>query len=202
MPRTRMSALQGYFAPPMRRIADGSQPAVLLVGHRLQPFVGSVLSGYFHRDVRKPRVLFRAVPVLDFGGDLHHVAGFQRTRSLAPLLIPPLSGCAQQQLSAALRRVMDVPVVAAARLERDVCISRLAVARSCQRIEIGPADEELRVSRVLRSESEYVFALKFLIIRIYTSDDSFISARPRRDAPRRRCCFAVIPAGPLRSSAR
>ena len=57
------------------------------------------------------------MPVLHPHGDVHAVAGAQFHGGLAPFLVIAPSGHAQQDLSAALAGVVDVPVVAAARLK-------------------------------------------------------------------------------------
>ena len=53
-------------------------------------------------------------------GTFDHVAGTERARRLAPFLVPAASAHAHEQLPAALFGMMDVPMVAAARLERHV----------------------------------------------------------------------------------
>ena len=74
----------------------------------------------------EPAVRRGAVPVLHLSGDVHHVAGLQRPGGLALLLIPAAAGHADQNLAAAALCVVDVPVVAAARLEGDVAHPHLA----------------------------------------------------------------------------
>ena len=61
----------------------------------------------------KPAVLGRAVPVLNTGGDMDHVAGMEFPGFPAPLLIPASTGGTQQDLPAAAGGTMDVPVVPA-----------------------------------------------------------------------------------------
>ena len=61
----------------------------------------------------EPAALFGAMPVLDLRGNGHHIAGLQAPGRLALLLIPALAVYADQQLTAALLGVMDMPVVAA-----------------------------------------------------------------------------------------
>ena len=57
------------------------------------------------------------MPVLHAGGDVHHIAGHEWLRLFAPFLIPASARYAHQHLSAALGRMVDMPVVAAAGLE-------------------------------------------------------------------------------------
>ena len=88
--------------------------------YRLAPFGFGVLAGYFLRDMLEPAVPGSAVPVLDVCRNIDHVAGMQFSGFFAPFLIPALSVNADEELSAAFVSVMDVPVVAAAGLKRDV----------------------------------------------------------------------------------
>ena len=96
------------------------QLAVILIRNRLAPFVFAVFTGDFQSDVAEPAVRLRSVPVLDLCRDGNDHAGRQAHGRFALLLIPALSGCADQQLSAALACMVDVPVVPAARLKGDV----------------------------------------------------------------------------------
>lgn len=61
-----------------------------------------------------------AVPMLDACRDLDDVAWCEALRCLAFFLIPALAIDADENLAAALRSVVDMPEIAAARLERDV----------------------------------------------------------------------------------
>ena len=61
----------------------------------------------------EPAVRLGAVPVLDVCGDGDDGARGQADGCLALLLIPALTGGADQELSAAFRSVVDVPVVPA-----------------------------------------------------------------------------------------
>ena len=106
---------------------------IFLVRHGLLPFVGGILAGDFDGDVRKPAISFRPVPMLDVRGDDDHVTRFQAARRLAPFLIPAFSRNAKEDLPAALRGMMGMPVVAAGRLKRDVCKKR-SDARRRERI--------------------------------------------------------------------
>ena len=101
-----------------------SERVIFFVRHGLQPFVGGVLAGNFDGDVRKPAISFRPVPMLDVRGDDDHVARFQAARRLAPFPVPALARNAKEDLPAALRGMMGMPVVAAGRLKRDVCKKR------------------------------------------------------------------------------
>ena len=63
------------------------QFAVVLVGHRLTPFVFRFLAGDLNRQVGKPAVGGSPVPMLDPGRDVYHVARIELLGGLAPLLI-------------------------------------------------------------------------------------------------------------------
>ena len=65
----------------------------------------------------EPGVRRRAVPVLDPGGDVHHIAGTQLPGLPAPLLVPAPAADANEHLTAAAGGTVDVPVVPAPRLE-------------------------------------------------------------------------------------
>lgn len=53
------------------------QLSVLFLAYGLQPLVGGLLAGNLKGQVGEPAVRSRAVPVLDPGGDVHHVAGME-----------------------------------------------------------------------------------------------------------------------------
>ena len=96
------------------------QLPIRLIRDRLAPFVLAVFAGDFNGDVAEPAVGLSAVPVLDVGGDHDDAALLQADGGLALFLIPALACGADQQLAAALGGVVDVPVVAAARLKGNV----------------------------------------------------------------------------------
>src|SRR5699024_7536164 len=52
--------------------------------------------------------------------NVHHIARLERAGGLAPLLVPTVARHADEQLPAALRSMVDVPVVATARLKRHI----------------------------------------------------------------------------------
>ena len=70
--------------------------------------------------MRKPAIRCSTVPVLDAHRDIYHIAGAQFLCRFAPFLIKPSTSHADEDLSATAFGVMDVPVVAAAGLERNV----------------------------------------------------------------------------------
>ena len=85
------------------------------------------------------------MPVLDLCRDGDDRAGRQADGGFALLLIPALACSADQNLAAAAFGVVDVPVVAAARLEGDVGQKHRALARFRQWVQIGIADEILGI---------------------------------------------------------
>ena len=99
---------------------DSAKLAIHLVVHSLQPLVGAAISGHLQGQMGEPAVRSCAVPMLYLGRDVDHIPGMQLPGFLAPLLIPAPTGHADQDLAAALPGVVNVLVVAAARLEGHV----------------------------------------------------------------------------------
>ena len=94
------------------------QRVILLIADRLQPLVAVARLGVgVIGEVLHPAVLGGAVPVLHALGDGDDGAGDQRNGFLAPLLIPATTTHPDQHLHGT---VVNMPVVAAARLEADV----------------------------------------------------------------------------------
>ena len=91
--------------------------------------------------MREPAVGRSAVPVLHPRGDVDHVAGAQFLCRLAPLLVKPSTSHADEDLSATAFGVMDMPVVAAARLKRHVEDADLLGGKGR---EVALTDKELR----------------------------------------------------------
>lgn len=83
------------------------------------------------------------MPMLDARGDEHDIARMQLPGFLAPELAPAPTIRAQQDLAAALVGMMDMPVVATARLKGHVCQEDRLLGVG-QRIEKRLADEILR----------------------------------------------------------
>ena len=98
----------------------------------------------------EPAVGSCAVPVLDLCGNVDHGAGRHLDGFHAPLLIVASSADADQHLAARFFGVMDVPVVAAARLKSHVedrnllCGNRSQITFSGEElsVRIGLADRE------------------------------------------------------------
>ena len=78
----------------------------------------------------EPAVRSRTMPVLDFGRNIDAIARFHFDRRLAFFLIITASGNANNDLTAAVFGMMDVPIVAAARFEGDVVNSDLTRRQS------------------------------------------------------------------------
>ena len=131
------------------------------MGYRLAPLVLAILAGNLHGDMAEPAVLLRSVPVLDVGGDHHDAALVQADGGLAFLLVPALASRAEQELTASFVRVVDMPVVAASRLEGHVG-GEQAAFRIGQRIEERIAGEVLGIGGVRRSRAECVDLLELL----------------------------------------
>ena len=93
--------------------AARSELRIRLVADRFAPLVFAVCARNLHGDVAEPAVPLCAVPVLDIGRDRDDRTGLEADSGLPLLLIPALAGGTQQQLSAALGGMVDVPVVAA-----------------------------------------------------------------------------------------
>ena len=109
----------------------------------------------------EPAVLLRSVPVLDVGGDHHNAALVQADGGLAFLLVPALASRAEQELTASFVRMVDMPVVAASRLESHVG-GEQAAFRIGQRIQERIAGEVLGIGGVRRSCAECVDLLELL----------------------------------------
>ena len=105
----------------------GLQRVVLLVVHGFEPLVARVLTGEPKDQVAEPAVGGGAMPMLDVCRNLDDIAGVQTLRGLALFLVPALAVDADQHLSAALACVVDMPVVAAARLKGDVVDGQVIV---------------------------------------------------------------------------
>lgn len=160
-------------------LPSGDSPAgsrsecfVFRVAHRLAPLVGAHLTGHLDGDVAEPAVPLCAVPVLDIGRDRDDRTGLEADSGPPLLLIPALAGRADQELASAGRGVMDVPVVAAARLKGDVC-KKDGLLRIGQRIEEGRAGKILRVGGVFRAPAKDVFLFKCGFILNFRDPCSF-----------------------------
>ena len=92
------------------------------------------------------------------------VPGRRLTARLSLLLIPALAGSADEDLAAAVGGVMDVPVVAAARLKGHVGQEGRTFARCCQRVQKGIADKILCKSCIRLTGSEYVGLFKVFFV--------------------------------------
>ena len=95
------------------------------------------------------------MPVLDVRRNHDDAALVQADRRLALFLIPAFACGAEQQLTAARSRVMDVPVVAAARLKGDVRREQTGLGVG-QRVQKRVADEKLGVGGIGRTRAELV----------------------------------------------
>ena len=105
------------------------------------------------------RTCRRSVPVLHIRRDVDDIARKHLHGRLAFFLIPAPAGYADQHLPAAFRGVVNVPVVAASRLEGDIVERYLFLG---YRSQIAVADEILRVCGVRFADGEYHFLLECL----------------------------------------
>lgn len=98
---------------------------IFLIRHRLAPLIFGIFPRNLNSKMRKPAVLCRPVPMLHARFNIDHVSGNQLSRFFAPFLIIPFSGNANQNLSAALGRMVNVPVISAPRLKSHIKNSHL-----------------------------------------------------------------------------
>ena len=116
------------------------QRVILLIADRLQPLVAVARLGVgMVGEVLHPAVLGGAVPVLHTLGNGDDGAGDQRNGFLAPFLIPTATAHTDQHLNGT---VVNMPVVAAARLEADVAettrgVEEGEIAVSCEILGVG-----------------------------------------------------------------
>lgn len=111
-------------------------------------------------------MLLGTVPVLDARGNLDNVAGREALRRLALCLIPARAVNTDEHLPAAFLRVMDVPEIAAARLERNVADDERLV-RLRQNVQIRLPREILGIGIIRLAESEETAtALRIRCLRV------------------------------------
>lgn len=94
--------------------------AIFLVSNRLKPFHRPICRCIGDHDMGHAAIGRCAVPVLDTGGDNHHVTFGQRAGSLAFLLVKAMAMGYQQYLPVRVR----MPVVAATRLENHIAYAK------------------------------------------------------------------------------
>ena len=90
--------------------------------------------------------------MLDSDRNIHHIAGMQLLRFLAPFLVIASACGHQQDLAAALCGVMNVPVIPAAGLKGDVPDSHLCGGKH---VQIALSCKILRECVVLFSHGKY-----------------------------------------------
>ena len=90
---------------------------ILLIRYNLTPFIFRFFPRHFHGNMGKPTVLFCPVPMLYIRGNRDNHPRDKADGLFSFFLIPSLACGTNQNLSAALFRVMDVPVIPAARLK-------------------------------------------------------------------------------------
>ena len=118
------------------------QSVILFVGDRLQPLVAVARLGVgVIGEVLHPAVFGCAVPMLHALGNGDDGARDQRNGFLAPFLIPTATAHADQHLHGT---VVNMPVVAAARLKADVAETACGIKDG----EVAVANEILGVYRI------------------------------------------------------
>ena len=80
-------------------------------------------------DMAEPTVFFSTVPVFYICRDFYDIACFQILCGPAVFLIPPFAVNADEQLTAAACRPVDMPIIAAGRFERDIMEGKRSVCR-------------------------------------------------------------------------
>ena len=148
-----------------RAARSALQLGVFFIVDPLAPLVAAALAGHFQGNVAEPAVLLRAVPMLHLSGDHYHAAGGQADGRLALFLIPALTGRAQQQLPAALGRMVNVPVVAAAWLKGYVGRKQAAL-RVGERVQVRLADKIAGIRGVGRAGAKQVLRFKVFFLQI------------------------------------
>lgn len=122
---------------------DSFQLAVVRIGDWLAPFSAALLAGDLQRKMREPAIRRGTVPVFDLGGDIDNGAGGQLNGILAPFLIVSPAADTDEHLTASASGVVDVPVVAAGRLEGHIvdrhllCGNRRKVALPHEELPVG-----------------------------------------------------------------
>ena len=82
--------------------------------------------------MREPAIRCSAVPVLDPGRNVYHIAGAQLLCRFAPFLIVTSTGHTDEDLSAAAFSVMNVPVVTAAGFKGHIVNTNLLRRKRCE----------------------------------------------------------------------
>ena len=112
----------------------------------------------------EPTVSFRPMPVFYIRRDNDHGARTEINGSFPFFLIPPFTGCAEEDLSAVFSGVMDVPVVAASGFKRHIGKEQRAGLRIRQRIQIRIPDKVLCICSVEFSQPKNIFLIKLFFI--------------------------------------
>ena len=82
--------------------------------------------------MREPAVRRSTVPVLDLGRNVYHIAGAQLLCRFAPFLIVTSTGHTNEDLSAAVFGVMNVPVIAASGFKGHIVNADLLRRKRCE----------------------------------------------------------------------
>lgn len=114
------------------------QLPILFIANSLAPLAMYVFAGDFHCEMGEPAIGCRVMPMLYAGSNVNNVARMELRGVIALLLIISAAGNANKYLPAALICLMNVPVVTAAWLKRNVENTNL---RGRERRKIALTDE-------------------------------------------------------------
>ena len=87
---------------------------VLIIRHRLKPFIRRILTGNLKSQVSEPTISRSSMPMFYICRDMDYIARKHLNGRFALFLIPAFSGHADKHLPAAVRRFVNMPVIAAA----------------------------------------------------------------------------------------
>ena len=130
----------GIASAPLLLCSFLLQGVVIGVRHRFAPLGLRAFTRHLNREMLEPGVFRGTVLVLHVCRNIHDVTRLQSLSGLTPLLIPAAARGHEQNLTAALRRVVDMPVVAAPGLKRDVSDRNLF---SRKHLEVADPRKEL-----------------------------------------------------------
>ena len=139
--------------------------------------------------MREPAIRRSAVPVFYANRNIYHIAGAQLLCRFAPFLIVTSSGHADEDLSAAVFRMMNVPVVAAARFKGHIVNTDLLRRKWC---EITLSDKIFRkgVIGCADGKDHFILMLGFCVGGIVLCPNLLChtECRPRLGPARIKCC--------------
>ena len=112
--------------------------------------------------MRKPAIRRSTVPVLYAHRDIYYIAGAQLLCRFAPFLVKPSASHTDEDLSAAVFRMMNVPVVAAAGFKGHIVNTDLLCRKRCEIghvIGTGRLTEDImtpeQINRIITDQKKY-----------------------------------------------